>query len=531
MRIVSQHEMKEIETITMDEFSFSEEMIIESVGLMSSVSVEKKLKDLNTEVDLVFLIGKGNNGAVGLSLARRLVRPDRGVRAFMLFDEKSCSKEVLSGLKMAKKYGVKINFINEVESLTSYFHQNSMPKMVVDAIFGTGVILPLSNFIYDVIHFINQNSNYTIALDMPTGVEGDSGLIKGNAIKADLTLAVGLPKQGYYMADGAKLVGEIEVLEVGFPHKILEQSGDKFLLTADLLKYSSETRSQFADKKIFGHTLVIGGSHGLTGALVMASAAAIKTGAGLVTAATWEGQYQEFLARAIPEVMTGYIPNDQAKWPKLLRDLEKYNSIVIGPGLARSVRARKLVLEILNNFSGPVVVDADAINVLSLKEDAHVFKIRSAPTVFTPHFGEFARFSGLSLEEVHAAPLVHLKSVIEEMNSTIVLKGACTYVGLASGQVYFNFYPNAGMATGGVGDVLAGLLGGLLAQQIELRKSAESLLNRYSYVDQCVTLAVYLHSIAGKFAAKKFGVRPMTAMSLIETLPSAFEHLDNQGNI
>ena len=290
--------------------------------------------------------------------------------------------------------------------------------------------------------------------------------------------------------------------------------------------YSSEARSKFADKKIFGHALVIGGSHGLTGALCMASNAAIKTGTGLVTSVTWEPQYQEFLSRVIPEVMTGYVPNDQAKWPKLLKGLDKYDSIVIGPGLGRSARARNLVLEILNNFSGPVVVDADALNLLKMSEDREVFKIRSAPTVLTPHFGEFAQFSQIPYEKVARAPLEALKQVIEEINCTVILKGACTYIGLANGKVYFNFSPNDGMATGGVGDVLAGLLGGLLAQKTELRNREDSLLKRYEYLSQSVLLSVYLHSLSGKFAAKKYGVRAMTALSLIDTLPEAFASLD-----
>jgi ADP-dependent NAD(P)H-hydrate dehydratase / NAD(P)H-hydrate epimerase len=524
MRIVYQAEMKEIEAIASSKFHFQENLIVEQVGVLAAHKMDKYLQSFDKSVEIIFLIGKGNNGADGLALARQLSRKVDSIHAFMLFDAKECTQECLAQLKRAEAYGVRVTKVTELDDLVGYFEQNVQPKVIVDAIFGTGVRLPLSQFIYDVINFINQHAAFTIAMDIPSGVDGDSGLIQGNAIKADCTFSVGFPKMGYYVADGAKLTGEIEHIDIGFPSIPGITQGDKFLLTEKALSYSPESRNKFADKKIFGHSMVIGGSHGLTGALVMASCAAIKVGTGLVTAATWENQYQEFISRLIPEVMTGYIPNDQAKWNRVIKDLNKYSSIVIGPGLARSLRARKVVLEILNNFSGPVVLDADAINVLNLKEDHQVFAMRNAPTVMTPHLGEFARFTGLNYDDVCARPVHHLKNIVEQINASIVLKGPSTYLGFTSGEVYVNFSPNDGMATGGVGDVLAGILGGLMAQHPVNPQSG--LENRYKMVHQSVLLGVFVHSLAGRSAAIKYGVRPMTAMSLIESLPDAFKELD-----
>jgi hydroxyethylthiazole kinase-like uncharacterized protein yjeF len=257
----------------------------------------------------------------------------------------------------------------------------------------------------------------------------------------------------------------------------------------------------------------------------MASTAALKVGAGLVTAATWEPQYQEFISRLIPEVMTGYIPLDQSKWGRLLKDLEKYDAIVIGPGMGRSNRARMLVLEILNNFSGPVVLDADAINVLSLNADAEVFKLRNAPTLMTPHFGEFSRFAGIPFEDVNKEPFHYLREVIERINCSVILKGPCTYLGFTNGKTYFNYAPNDGMATGGVGDVLAGILGGLIGQEANLKKRV-SLYNIYENLNRTILMGVIAHTKAGQAAAEKNGVRPMTASSLIEAFPEAFKTLD-----
>jgi hydroxyethylthiazole kinase-like uncharacterized protein yjeF len=525
MRIVTQSEMKELEQSAQKKYHFTEKLIIENVALLGAKAIAAKLGEELSMGELIFLIGKGNNGGTGMAMARHLASMGFESRAFILFDEKSLSTEVKEQMKIAKAYGVKVAYIDDVQNLESYFQQNSLPKIMVDAIFGTGVKLPLSNFLYDVIHLVNQEKAYTISLDIPTGIEGDSGQIQGNAIDANLTLAVGLPKLGYYQGDGGRLVGEIEIISSGLPQEILAKGGDKFLIDKDLKNDLPPARNKFGDKKLFGHTLVIGGSHGLTGALVMSSTAALKVGAGLVTAATWEPQYQEFISRLIPEVMTGYIPVDQTKWGRLIKDLEKYDSIVIGPGLSRSTRSRKLVLEILNNFSGPVVLDADGINVLNIKEDAEVFKMRSAPTLMTPHLGEFSRFTGIPLEDVVREPYVHLREVIETINCSVILKGPCTYLGFPNGKTFFNYSPNDGMATGGVGDVLAGILGGLIGQEANLKKR-DSLYNIYENLNRTILLGVLIHTWSGKFASEKLGVRPMTATSLIESFPEAFKALD-----
>lgn len=525
MRIVTHAEMKEMEKVAQTRHHFPEKLIIENVALLGANAIVKKLGPEIHLGELIFMIGKGFNGGTGLAIARHLASMGHEARAFLLFDEKDCSNEVKEQLKIAKTYGVRVTHIDEVSALEGYFQHNSQPKIFIDAIFGTGVRLPLSHFLYDVINLINQEKAYTISLDIPTGIEGDSGLMQGNAIMADMTLAVGLPKLGYYQADGARHVGEVEVIPSGLPQEIIQKNGDKFLIDQDLKNDLPPARNKFGDKKLFGHTLVIGGSHGLTGALVMSSTAALKVGAGLVTASTWEPQYQEFMSRLIPEVMTGYVPNDQAKWGKLIKDLVKYDSIVIGPGLGRSLRSRALVLEILNNFSGPVVLDADAINVLNIKDDAEVFRVRNAPTLMTPHFGEFARFTGVPLEDVVKEPYHYLKETIERINCSVILKGPCTYLGFPNGKTYFNFSPNDGMATGGVGDVLAGILGGFIAQEANLKKR-DSLYNIYENLNRTILQGVLIHTWSGKFAAEKFGVRPMTATSLIDAFPEAFKALD-----
>ena len=523
MRIVSTEEMREIERLTKEEFRFDEKLVIENAGFKGAEHIASQATELGFDCEYLFLIGKGNNGADAVAMARHLVNLGFKCRAFVLFSPQDCGEELSHQLDMAYSYGVKINHIENTGQISSYFDQMGS-AVVVDGLFGTGVQLPLSNFMYEIIEIANERALYLYAIDIPSGIEGNSGFMQGNAISANETLAIGFPKLGYYVSDGARHSGRITTLDVGIPRK-LKTRGDKFLLEPSHMVDLVSPRDKFGDKKEFGHSLVLGGSHGLTGAPALASQASLKVGSGLVTAATWEPQYQELIPRLIPEIMTGYIPLDVNKWARLIKDLNKYSSVVIGPGLARSSRARRLVLEVLNNFDGSVIIDADAINVLNYKEDKQAFTMRNAPTILTPHFGEFAKFTDTPFEHLRARPVEELQELVDSINCTVVLKGPCTYLGCSDGNVYFNHYPNDGMATAGVGDVLAGMLGGLLGQ---VPKSKNPLHKRYESVNKTIAVAVYLHSLAGKIAAQKFGVRTMSAQSLIDSLPEAFNILEDQ---
>ena len=523
MRIVSKQEMKDIEQLASEKYFMSERMIVENVGSHAArVIIQASNVDLSSG-EIIFLIGRGNNGADGMATARHLKNLGHKVRAFILFNESECKEELLFQIKAAKSFGVAVNYIESSVEFTSYVDQLN-PPVIVDCIFGTGVHLPISNFVYEVIEYTNSLSAFVFSMDIASGLEGDSGVVQGNAIIADMTLAIGFPKLGHYVSSGPRFSGEIYVLAVGLPSSV-ENEGDKFLLRPEHMVDLVNPRDKFGDKKVFGHSLVIGGSHGLIGAPILAAKASLKVGSGLVTVATWEPQYQEMTSRLIPELMTGYISLEPENWGRIIRDLNKYSSVVIGPGLARTPIARRLVLEVLNNFDGPVVIDADAIHVLNKDDDKKAFNLRNAPTILTPHFGEFAKFAGIEYDELTQNPVHYLKQLVESVNCTIVLKGPCTYLGCTDGSVYFNYFPNDGMATGGAGDVLAGMIGGLLGQDPELKESS-SLVDRYEAFNRTVAVAVYIHSLAGKYAVQDYGVRAMSAQSLIDSLSGAFSSLE-----
>ena len=506
-----------MEQIAAEEYKISDKLIIENIAVRSADYIDELLSQTPFS-EIVMFIGKGYNGADGLAISRHLANKGWSVRAFIYFKENEVKPETKNQLDIARAYGVKITSGLDLQAVEAYFSQSSFEPVIVDALLGVSTKLPLSDVYYDTIKLINNYSSFTISLDLPTGVHCDTGEVQGTAINADITLAMGMPKLGCYISSGLEYVGEVVPIDMGIPKHFYEE-GSRFLLSEENIVPDKQLRNKFSDKKSYGHVLVLGGSHGLTGSVVMASQAALKVGAGLVTAATWEDQYPELLSRLIPEIMTGYIPSDEDEWSHISREFDRYSCIVIGPGLARSELAKKLVEVVLLEFRGPVIVDADALNVMSIKEDATLFHNRPYPTILTPHAGELARFAGKDPEQVKNDPMGCLKEVVSQTNCTVLLKGACTYIAHPDDKIYFNFFPNDGMATAGVGDVLAGVLGGLMAQNQE-----------NSLVGLVVNQSVVIHSLAGFFAAEQFGARAMTATSLIEAFPDAFNKLDQTIN-
>ena len=528
MRVVTSNEMREIENSSFKEFGFTEAMVIENVGLRGADYIAKSFLSENDFSEIVVMVGRGNNGADGLAMARHLVNEGHEVRAFCMFDESECSEELKVQKKLAFEFGVKLNEIRDVESLQDFFTQSGGHYLVIDAILGMGFRLPLSNYLFDAVGTINEHAAAILSIDLPTGVTADHGETGGAAIEASVTLAIGLPKTGHYTNDGAQHSGVVQVLDAGFPRQLLS-GGDTALLTHEGITNIYRPRNKFAHKNTFGHCLVVGGSQGLTGALMMASQSALKVGTGLVTASTWEDNYAELASRMIPEIMTGTVPTEPLDVKETIRELGRYDAIVVGPGMSRTKRTRSAVIDILDNFYGPVIVDADAIRALSLDRDVELLRTRRGQTIFTPHIGEFAAFSGLTTEEILKDPISKLKEMVDKTNCCIILKGACTYLGFPTGEVFINYYPNDGMASGGSGDVLAGIIGGLAAQNApDPSKSGIFQKAEQGVFFQSICLAVVAHTLAGKFAASKLGERSMTATSIIDHLPDAFSEMGGQ---
>ena len=523
MRVVNIAEMKEIKKRALEEFALEESLIIENIAIKGANKIQEKFLAGKNLGEIIILVGKGNNGSDGLAIGRHLREFGHRVRALMLFDESECSKELKRQAKMAYGMGVKITEVRSEEQVVSYFQEAQVKCFVIDAIFGTGVRLPLSTFIHNLIKIVNQYASLCIAVDMPSGVEGDTGMNGGVAIKADYTLAVGVPKIGYYSPNGAEYMGEIIIISAGFPQNLISQ-GSKNLIGIEFMSKILGKRNKFAHKNSFGHILLVGGSPGQVGALVLAANGALKVGAGLVTAITWEESFNELSMKLNAEIISSFIPKSSKELRPLMDQLEYFDTVVIGPGLGRGPDSKHLVQEILMNFAGPVVLDADAIHCLDSEEGQKLLKGRKEPVVMTPHLGEFAAFTHQSVAEVVAAPLENLRALIDKVNAHVILKGPGTYVGLPKGDVYINYMPNAGMATGGSGDVLAGIIGGFLAQAATKNQSFNPNYMNNEW-DASIIFGVFIHSLAGVHAAKTMGVRAMSAWSIINHVHHAFSDI------
>ncbi|MEI8346276.1 MAG: NAD(P)H-hydrate dehydratase [Pseudomonadota bacterium] len=535
MRVVDIQEMRDLEAKVITNYGLEKSLIVENAGIQGAEFIEMKflLSDpaaaSKRHSEILFMIGQGNNGAEGLAIARHLVIRGHHVHCFVLYPEDSCAPELKKQLMLARNYQMKISQINSPDQVSAYFTQTQESFFVVDAILGTGLRLPLSNYLYEVINLVNAYADLVVAIDLPSGVDANNGVISSVGIKADYSLAIAYPKTGQYNYLGMRHSGEVHVLNVGHPLSFQEE-GDKHLINVETVARHYRTRDKWGHKNTFGHVLLIGGSPGMTGALIMAATSALKVGAGLVTAATWSENYMELVARATPELITGVIPLSKSRAHSVLRTLDSYDAIVVGPGLGRSPLVRDVVVEVLNHFYGPVILDADAINVLSLENDLSLFQMRKGLTIFTPHMGEFSRLIGEDIDQVLRNPLGQIQNFVDKVNGVLIMKGACTYLALPNGKIFLNYAPNDGMATAGSGDVLAGVLGGLIGQ-VAHQKDQTGLFTENEQSYQALALGILAHSLSGKFSSEKMGTRSTTALSLIESLSAAFAEIERVSRI
>ncbi|NDD92822.1 NAD(P)H-hydrate dehydratase, partial [bacterium] len=349
-----------------------------------------------------------------------------------------------------------------------------------------------------------------VALDIPTGVSGNTGSIQGTAIQATLTVSFGFPKLGHFLPPGAGRRGKLVNVDISLPPRF-RREGDKFLLMPGRMAELIQQRDRYGHKNSFGHTLLIGGSRGRIGAITMAARACHRMGTGLVTVATWEECLDTLMMKLPDETMSVALPSDQKEIESYRKFLANYSCVVIGPGLGSHPGGKQIVQEVLGGFQGPVVLDADALNIVADHKLHDYLVARKHPTVLTPHPGEMARLLEISKETVVEDPIQSLKTAVARTHSIVLLKGAATLISSPDEVLYLNHYPNDGMATAGSGDVLAGMIGGLLGQKMKPFEATQ--------------LAVYLHSLAGDFAARSHGHRSMTAPDIIESIAHAFQDL------
>lgn len=510
MRVVSSQEMQELDRVAIETYKIPSIVLMENAGARAAELVAKTYVDLGYESDILIFAGKGKNGGDALVVARHLQSMGKPIQVFLLHDVEVYEKEAGGNLEILLKEKVHPVVLENVGNLEEYLSSGPGPYLAVDGLLGTGFKGPLSGLYADIADCINARTDYCISLDIPTGVNGTTGQIVGNAIQADLTIAFGFAKLGHYIAPGALYRGDLKVVDISLPASFRSEGNVKVVTTenvAPLLK----RRDRYGHKNSFGHCLLIGGSKGKLGAICMASRACLRMGTGLVSSMTWLDCWESLMVKVDEEIMTKPLQFESELFQKQRQEIQNFSAVVIGPGFGVSEKAALLLRDLIQYYRGPLLIDADGINLLADLALRNELLSRKGPTVLTPHPGEMARMMGANRDDVVRDPMGFITRAVEATNATVLLKGATTFIGTTDGKIFLNDYPNDGMATAGSGDVLSGMIGGLLGQGMDVSES--------------VILGVYLHSLSGDFAAQKLGHRSMTASGIISHISDSFLHL------
>lgn len=490
-----------------DQFTIKNEPI-SSIDLMERAANECVIwllqKALKNQGFTVF-VGPGNNGGDGMVIARLLKEAGYSVEVFILN---------LSG-KYSSDFQINYNRAKEIVGLeltewTEY--PKELPNIVsdsiiIDAIFGSGLSRSLTGFSKKTVHFINELPNIKVAIDIPSGLFADKALDKSSDIvlRADYTLSFQFPKLAFLLPENESFVGQWHILNIGLSADYIENTqSNNYYLNHSFIASILKARSKFSHKGSFGHLLLIAGDHSKMGAAILSSKSAMRSGAGLVTLHHPKNTAPLWVS-AVPEVMSSPDNNEEAF--STVPPLQKFSSVAIGPGLGTRKQTAKALKLLIQEVQSPMVFDADALNILS--ENKTWLNFIPKHSIFTPHLKEFERLAGKANNSF--ALMEKAKEFSRKYQVYLIIKGAHSMIVTPTGMIYFNSTGNPGMATGGSGDVLTGVLGGLLAQS-------------YSPLEASL-LAVYLHGLAGDIAAEKLGFESLISGDIIDHLSDAFKSL------
>ena len=520
MKIVTAQQMQQLDQQAIEEYGIPGLILMENAGSGVLREMERHYGRCAGKVVTV-VAGSGNNGGDGLVIARHLLQKGNTVHVFLLGSSKSAKSDARTNLQIYQKIGGvthRLTTPGQLETLREHLRHSNL---IVDAIWGTGLNRTRTGqtgeIIPRVIALIHSVSTPVVSVDIPSGICSDTGEMVGNAVQADLTVTFGLPKRGHYLYPGAAHRGTLKVIDIGFPSALIETiPAGLQLLDREEVRGTLPSRTPDAHKGKYGHILVIAGSVGKTGAASLASVSALRVGAGLVTLAL-PASLNPVLERKLTEVMTHPVAETPAQTlstsaeKELLELARNKSAVVLGPGLSTHQETQALIRKLIQSIEVPIILDADGINALS----GHLepLKASRAPVILTPHPGEMSRLLDLSSPQIQNDRLGHAGRFSREHRVWLVLKGALTILADPEGSLSINPTGNEGMATGGTGDVLSGVLGGLLAQGLPPSEAMKT--------------GTYLHGLAGDLAASQKGTMGLIASDIIDKLPQALQWIQD----
>ncbi len=506
MKISTVSQMRDMDQTAIAKYNIPDGILMENAGL-AAYRVLSSVVDLAQQETVVFC-GSGNNGGDGLVVARLIYSAGGNVQIVLLSDSSKFAAASAVNYKAAEALGIPIVSVGDISDLDDFLEN---VDVVVDAILGTGLQREVTGDYADVIDAINRSYAVVMSIDIPSGVQGDTGQALGVAIQADCTVTFGLPKLGNLLLPGWDLGGALAVSHISFPPGLY--NGDH-LQAAVNTPLPLPKRVIDGHKGTFGQALFVAGAADYYGAPSLASMSFLKAGGGYSRLATPRSAVPTLAAMA-PEVV--FVPQAETDSGSLAENscsdivdlANKLDITIVGPGLSREPETMRLVLEVVPEIETPLLIDGDGISAVC--EDRDVVRKRKAPTVLTPHLGEMSRLTGKSIADLKSDHVVALRELCTDLNAVVVMKGAHTLIGYPDGRVYINLTGNPGMGTAGSGDVLTGTIAALYGQGM-------------SFGD-AVRMGVFVHGLAGDLAAEVHGEDGMTATDILGELPAAVKAL------
>ena len=515
MKILTAEQMRNLDATAINDYGIPGIVLMENAGLGTVVAMNQRFGSFAGKIVSIF-VGPGNNGGDGFVIARHLHQQGAKPHVFMLVNPEKLKGDAATNLKIVRKLPIPIHILLNTEDLRSAEGRLAHSQAVVDAIFGTGLTRDISGHFADVINRINRFTCPVVSVDIPSGLNSDTGQVMGISVQARLTATYGLAKTGMVVEPGRDFAGDMEVVDITIPFEAVEQAAIQTeLLDSETVRPWIPARNISSHKGTFGHLLIVAGSTGKTGAAILSGQGALRSGAGLVTLCV-PRDLNSIFEEALHEAMTIPMTEDSggifsgSDWNLIKESMAGKQALAVGPGMGTKSGARELVMKLYLESELPMIVDADGLNILSM--DRSRIKAPPAPRILTPHPGEMARLTGMTTREIQGNRLEIASSFAKENRVVLALKGAATIIAGPDGRIAVNSTGNPGMATGGMGDVLTGLIGGLLAQGLD--------------VWQAACLGIYVHGLAADRLAAVSGVSMgFIAGDVARELPKAFNQI------
>jgi ADP-dependent NAD(P)H-hydrate dehydratase / NAD(P)H-hydrate epimerase len=527
MYLVTADEMQKMDKKTIESFGIPGRTLMESAGRGAYAMLINTFPDIPSK-RIGVIAGRGNNGGDAFVVARYLMEKNIHTTVFIIGSKSKISGDAKANLDLVEKLiKEKKGSSASDASLTEIISRDDLKinksklmhnDLFVDGIFGTGLNSDVRGIFKDIITMLNSSKSPVFSIDIPSGLSADTGKPCGVSINAAATATFAHPKPGHILHPGDKHTGELEVVDIGIPNFVTDEFNPKlFLLEEKDIKTFFPERNSESHKGNFGHVLILAGSPGKTGAAALASNAAMRCGTGLVTLGipqslntSIEPQVTEAMTYPLPDDGTGILT--ESAFEKIIELVKDKDAVAIGPGIGTDKKTKTLLEKLLETIDIPMIMDADSLNLIAKKPQ--ILKKAKSDIILTPHPGEMARLASAATKEIQENRLQSARDFSDQFKITLVLKGANTIVSLPDQKAYICPTGNPGMASGGMGDVLTGIIAGLRAQGFSSEDAA--------------TIGVFIHGSCGDMLAESIGAFGFLASDMVKAIPEAIHQIINK---